>query len=143
MSIEMSPREVKQIISMMKPDQRRRFKDAMDEILVKRRSGKLTTRQEVAIMKKHGVDPRGPVLTNYWFAPKKHSGWSKKDPAKKRRLSLMRSTDKRKTRHDRYLEAGRRALALANVTRDPQTKTLSRRDADYFFMLAKKTGRGS
>lgn len=77
-----------------------------------------------------------------WFSPKKHSGWRKSDPVRKRRSRLMASTDGRKSVYDRYLEAARRALALANVTQDRETKTLSRRDADYFFTLAKKIREG-
>jgi hypothetical protein len=74
----------------------------------------------------------------YWFHPKDHTGWRKRQPANVRRQKLLRATDKRKTLHDRYLEAGRKALALANVTRDRETHVKARSDAEYFFRKLKK-----
>ena len=68
-----------------------------------------------------------------WFKPKKHTGWKKNQKATTRRSKLLSATDKRKNLHDRYLEAGRKALALANVTKDKVTEQKARTDANYFF----------
>ena len=68
-----------------------------------------------------------------WFNPKKHTGWRKEQKASTRRSKLLRATDKRKTMHNRYREAGRKAQALANVTADKETEKKSKTDADYFF----------
>jgi len=72
-----------------------------------------------------------------WFNPKKHTGWKKHQSATTRRRHLLDSTDKRKSLHDRRLEAARRALALANVTKDPATKKKAMADANHFFKLAR------
>ena len=69
-----------------------------------------------------------------WFRPTKETGWKKTQSSVIRRRKLLESTDKRKTLHNRYLEAGRSAQALSNVTTDPQTKQLSKSNANYFFM---------
>jgi hypothetical protein len=68
-----------------------------------------------------------------WFKPKKHSGWKKTQSSTTRRRNLMATTDKRKSMHDRYLEAGRRIQALANVSQDSPTEKKARADAKYFF----------
>jgi hypothetical protein len=68
-----------------------------------------------------------------WFKPKKHSGWKKNQKSTTRRARLLNTTDKRKTMKNRYLEAGRKALALANVTKDKPTERIARADAMYFF----------
>jgi len=73
-----------------------------------------------------------------WFNPKKHSGWKKSQKQTTRRAKLLSATDKRKSMHNRYLEAGRKAQALANVTKDKETERLARSDADYFFKKVKK-----
>ena len=77
----------------------------------------------------------------YWFMPKTHTGWKKTLPAKTRRARLLRSTPKNYTRYHRYILAGRRIQALANVTKDPATKRKARADAQYFFRKAKTLGR--
>jgi len=61
-----------------------------------------------------------------WFNPKTHTGWKKNLSAEERRRRLKKGgvSD---------LTAGRRALALSNVTTDPETKRLAREDAEYFF----------
>lgn len=51
----------------------------------------------------------------------------------------MRSTDKRRSLHDRRIEAGRAAQALANVTKDEETKRKAEADAQYFYEKAKST----
>jgi len=68
-----------------------------------------------------------------WFKPKKHRGWSKSQKATTRRRKLLNSTDKRKSMHDRYLEAGKAIQALANVTQDSATRRAAKADAKYFF----------
>ena len=72
-----------------------------------------------------------------WFKPKDHTKWKKTQKASTRRARLLASTDKRKTMHNRYLEAGRKALSLANVTQDKPTEELARADAKYFFKKLK------
>ena len=51
----------------------------------------------------------------------------------------MRTTDHRLSRDSRYLQAGRRANALANVTRDRETERKARADARYFYARARRT----
>lgn len=75
----------------------------------------------------------------YWFHPEGHTGWKKTQKASTRRRKLLNATDKRKTMHDRYVEAGRKAQALANVTQDKPTERKARADANYFFKKARKT----
>lgn len=72
-----------------------------------------------------------------WFKPQKHTGWDKDQKPTTRRMLLMKSTDKRKPLKERYLEAGRRAQALANVTQDKATEKDARADAKYFFAKVK------
>lgn len=76
--------------------------------------------------------------TNHWFAPKKHTGWRKTQGPATRRSKLMDATDRRKSLHNRCIEAGRMAQALANVTGDGDTKFLATADAQYFFSRAAK-----
>jgi hypothetical protein len=73
-----------------------------------------------------------------WFKPKDKTGWKKWQKPSTRRSKLLSSTDKRKSMHNRYLEAGRKALSLANVTRDETTAVMAKRDAMYFFKKVKK-----
>ena len=73
-----------------------------------------------------------------WFKPKEKTGWRKRQKPATRRRHLLNATDKRKSMHDRYVEAGRKALALANVTRDAITSKKAKADAKYFFQKANK-----
>ena len=75
---------------------------------------------------------------SYWFHPKTHTGWKKTQSATTRRRKLLSATDKRMSLHDRYVNAGRKAIALANVTKDPATKRKARADANYFFRKARQ-----
>ena len=68
-----------------------------------------------------------------WFKPGKHTGWKKSLPSSTRRYRLLASTDKRMTMRKRYVQAGRKAMALANVTEDTTTERKARADAKYFF----------
>jgi len=77
-------------------------------------------------------------MSEKWFNPKRHTGWSKTQPATTRRRKLLAATDKRKSLHNRYVEAGKKAQALANVTVDKRTKELAGLDARYFFRKAKE-----
>ena len=51
----------------------------------------------------------------------------------------MRTTDHRKSRDSRYLQAGHRINALANVTQDRETERKARSDARYFYGRARRT----
>lgn len=60
-------------------------------------------------------------------AGKGSTGWRKKDPAAKRRRAMLKS-------HNwNYLAAARACQALANVTRDAETKRKARADAKWLF----------
>jgi hypothetical protein len=76
-----------------------------------------------------------------FFEPKRHTGWEKTQEPATRRSMLLNATDKNRTVHDRYVEAGRMIQELANVTTDEETKTKAKEDADYFFEKAKKTAK--
>lgn len=83
-------------------------------------------------VKDHGKRGRTPKSVQ-WFAPKVHTGWDKDQSAATRRSKLLSSTSRNMTPHSRYLQAGRRAQALANVTVDQKTRKLASQDAEYFF----------
>ena len=68
----------------------------------------------------------------------KTTGWKKNQAAVTRRRKLLESTDKRKTMYNRYMEAGRRIQALANITSDDSTKQKASADAKHFFKMARK-----
>jgi hypothetical protein len=72
-----------------------------------------------------------------WFKPKKHSGWKKQQSAVVRRKHLLASTPKNWSLKRRRLSAGRKALALSNVSKDKATKARARADAMYFFRKMK------
>lgn len=78
-------------------------------------------------------------MTEKWFKPEKHTGWDKDNKASTRRKKLLATTDKRRTIHNRYLEAARRIQALANVNQDKETQRKANADAEYFFRKARKT----
>lgn len=67
-----------------------------------------------------------------WFSPKKHTGWHKTMPATKRRQVAL------KAHKNNALSAARSLQALANVTKDRETKKLAQVDAEYFFNLNRK-----
>lgn len=73
-----------------------------------------------------------------WYAPKTHTRWKKSQSEDYRRRLVYDSTDKRKSRRNRYIEAGRILQQLANVTTDEETKRKAKKDADYFFERARK-----
>lgn len=76
-------------------------------------------------------------IEKLWFNPKKHRGWNKNQGFVTRRDHLLASTDHRHSMHNRYLEAGRAAGALANVTTDNETRLKAQQDARYFLEKAK------
>jgi hypothetical protein len=78
------------------------------------------------------------VRQDRWFKPGKETGWRKGQKPLTRRRHLMGSTDKRKSFHDRRIEAARRANALANVTRDRPTARAARSDARHFYRSARR-----
>jgi hypothetical protein len=71
-----------------------------------------------------------------WFRAGRPLGWRKDMPIKKRRQIAL------KHRRGNYLATARALLALANVTKDKETKRKARADAKYFFALHKKKKRG-
>ena len=75
---------------------------------------------------------------SYWFHPKTHTGWSKNQSATTRRRKLLNSTPKTWSMYHRYITAAKRINALANVTKDIETKRKARADANYFFKKARK-----
>ena len=77
-------------------------------------------------------------MTKRWYKPKTHSGWKKNQSPTTRRSKLLSSTKKSTSMHKRYVSAGRKIQALANVTKDKSTESKARVDANYFFKKAKK-----
>lgn len=77
-------------------------------------------------------------MVKKFFKPKEHTGWHKGQSANTRRSLLLKAADNRKTLKGRRLEAGRKALALANITKDKLTRIAAKSDALYFFRLLKK-----
>jgi predicted DNA-binding WGR domain protein len=75
-------------------------------------------------------------------APNDLGGWSKSRPATVRRRMAIRSRDQKLSKHKQYISAGRALQALANVTKDPDTRDVAKRDADYFFDEAKRFADG-
>ena len=82
---------------------------------------------------------KNPKKKWYQDIKKVHTGWRKTQSAETRRRKLLAATDKRRSLHNRYVEAGRQAQALANVTRDQETKQKATKDAQYFFKRARET----
>lgn len=90
-----------------------------------------------------------------WYHPEKVTGWRKTQPAKTRRRKIYASTDKRKSRHDRDVEAARTIGGLCNVTKGRIARLRARKkpvkpvyleiekkacaDAQYFYKKAKQT----
>jgi len=88
----------------------------------------------------YGAMSAKAVAKQYWFGPivakrlatKGHTGWRKKDPAEKRRRTMIRAHD------GDILAAARACQALANVTKDPETKRKAAADAKYLFRLYRR-----
>ena len=73
-----------------------------------------------------------------WYTHGKETGWRKGQNPSTRLRHLMSKTDKRKSLHNRRIEAARRANALANVTEDRPTAIAARRDARHFYRSARR-----
>ena len=64
-------------------------------------------------------------------------GWRKNQPARVRRRHALASRPKNWSLRRRRRSAGQALQALANVTKDPETRRKARADAKYFFGLLK------
>ncbi len=67
-----------------------------------------------------------------WYKPKVHSGWRKEDAMDKRRRNALKAHKGNK------LATARSLNALANVTKDEETKRKAMFDARHFYRLYKK-----
>jgi len=76
--------------------------------------------------------PRKNSKKKKWFKSEIHSGWSKSLSANERRELVLESHD------GDYLSAARSKQALANLTKDRDTKKKAQADADYFYLLYRK-----
>ena len=94
---------------------------------------------ETSFMTEDKGKPGRTPESKKFFEPKRQTGWEKTQEAATRRGKLLDATDKTKSMHDRYVEAGRMIQELANVTTDEETKTKAREDAEYFFQKGKET----
>ena len=65
-------------------------------------------------------------------------GWHKNQLASLRRKNALSSRPKGWSLKKKSLSAARALTALANVTKDPQTKKIAKSDATYLYQLAKK-----
>ncbi len=84
-------------------------------------------------------EPGRTPESEQWFEEGRETGWRKTQKASTRRWHLLNATDRRLTMHDRYVQAGRMANQLANITVDAETEELARADANYFFSKAERT----
>ena len=78
-------------------------------------------------------------MVEKWYEHGTTTGWRKDQKPSTRRRHLMASTDRRKSPHNRRIEAARRANALANVTEDRPTERAARSDARHFYRSARRT----
>lgn len=69
-----------------------------------------------------------------WYKPTTEMGWRKDMSATERRRLALKAHD------SDNLSTARALLALSNVTTDPETKRLTKADAEYFFERHEKTG---
>lgn len=74
-------------------------------------------------------------MTERWYQAGEALGWHKKDSAEIRRGAALKARD------GDELAAAHALQALANVTKDPETKERARADALYFFKLHKQRSR--
>jgi hypothetical protein len=78
------------------------------------------------------------MSTRQWFEPKRHTGFKKELSVQKNAQIMYRNSDKRMSRSNRWLRVGKQAQALANVTKDIQTKNKARSVAEYAFDMSRK-----
>jgi len=94
---------------------------------------------ETTYMTKDKEKPGTTPKSERFFEPMRHTGWEKTQEPATRRSELLNATDKNKSMHDRYVQAGRMTEELSNVTTDEETKIKGKEDAEYFFERAKET----
>ncbi len=82
----------------------------------------------LGVLKKKQVNLANSKV-NKWFEPGPEMNWKKDMPLRQRRQNALRA------HNGDALEAGHALLALANVTRDEQTKIEATKDYLYFFKL--------
>jgi hypothetical protein len=87
----------------------------------------------------------GINMSEKWFQeavlarpPYTLAGWKKGQDAGTRRKHALSSRPKNWSKATRYRSAGRALQALANVTKDYETKTKARADAEHFFGRLRK-----
>jgi len=68
---------------------------------------------------------------------KEGTGWKHTHTPEYRRKLVLESTDKRQSKYKRYLQSGRKMMAVANVHTGELSK-VAKQDADYFFGLVRK-----
>jgi len=73
-----------------------------------------------------------------WFKSDKRTGWKKTQCNETRRRKLLDASDRRYKLRKRFVWAGKKALALSNITRDATTRRLAKSDYIYFFAKAKQ-----
>ena len=83
-------------------------------------------------------------MTN-WFQkavkekpPYNLGGWKKTQTRKRRRILALSSRPKNWTLKHRYLSAARALQALANVTKDQQTREKASSDARHFYKMYRR-----
>jgi hypothetical protein len=72
---------------------------------------------------------------NKWFEAGRSLGWHKDDSQQTRRRAALKS------RRGNYLKTARALQSISNVTQDRETARKAKADAEYFFMMHRKTGR--
>ena len=113
----------------------------MGNIIVNRKSytRKDGTRVKASTFKVKDKGDKGRTPKSHqWAEFKTVTGWSKTQPSDTRHRKMLSTTNKKLSLHDRYVQAGRRLVQLANVTTDKPTEIKARADAHYFFRNAKE-----
>jgi len=93
-------------------------------------------------VKDRGEPGRTPE-SKKWATFVTETGWEKTQKTATRRKNVFAATDKRQSKHDQYVQAGRMMNQLANVTTDKPTEKKAKVDSHYFFMKASKTPKRS
>ena len=113
----------------------------MGEITVHRKSyvRKDGTRVKASTFKVKDKGAKGRTPKSHqWAEFNTVTGWSKTQPSDIRHRKMLSTTNMKLSLHDRYVQAGRRLVQLANVTTDKPTEIKARADAHYFFRKAKE-----
>jgi len=63
----------------------------------------------------------------------KQTGWHYTQKPEYRRRLVYESTDRRRSKYKRYLEAAKKMNAVANVSLNSNVKQTAKSDADYFY----------